>query len=125
MGWIFGARFAPFGELIAPFMVIGGLILAPLGHMQMLAAKSIFRPAVAAGPAGVIVLLVATPVLAPAWGRWGAPGATAGAWLVRTVVWRSDSTAGPPAGPSVVRTAARGPCPAVRQGSPLLPLRPP
>lgn len=84
--WVFGPEFALTGQLVAPLLVVGGLMLAPAGYMQMLAARSIHWPDVVAGCLGALVLLIAMPWLVTLWGIWGAVAATASAWFVRAIV---------------------------------------
>lgn len=84
--WVFGPEFALTGQLIAPLLLVGGLMLAPAGYMQMLATRSIHWPDVVAGCLGALVLLVALPWLGTLWGIWGAVAATACAWLARAIV---------------------------------------
>lgn len=84
--WIFGPEFRLTGQLLAPLMVVGALMLAPLGYMQMLAARSIHWPDVVAGGLGAIALPLAMPWLGSTIGIWGAVLAIYCAWLVRAVV---------------------------------------
>ena len=83
---VFGPEFSLTGQLIAPLMAVGGLMLAPVGYMQMLAARSIHWPDVVAGCLGALALLVAMPWCSTHWGIWGAVAATACAWFVRAIV---------------------------------------
>ena len=83
---VFGGEFRLAGEFFAPFMVVGGLMLLPMGFMQLSAARAIYWPDVMSGLAGSTILLVSFPWLYAAWDIWGAMAATILAWSVKAVL---------------------------------------
>jgi O-antigen/teichoic acid export membrane protein len=84
--WALGERYAVAGSLLAPFLLVGGAILAPTGYDQMLVLAGRRWPsAVANLGAGLCLTAVLAPAVA-AWNLQGAVLATAGAWLVRAAI---------------------------------------
>ncbi len=84
--WAFGPRYAVAGAMLAPFLLIGALILMPTGYEQTLLVAGRRWSLALAYLAGGITLAGA---LAPAVARWGLDGAllaTAAGWLVRGAV---------------------------------------
>jgi O-antigen/teichoic acid export membrane protein len=86
VGLVLGARYAAVGAMLVPFLIIGALILAPIGYEQAL---------LVAGRRGIIAFtyvaggawLAATFLPAvTAWGIDGAVASTGAAWLVRAVL---------------------------------------
>ncbi len=81
--WALGARYAAAGSLLAPFLLVGGAILAPTGYEQTLVLSGRRWPsAVANLGAGLCLAAGLAPAVA-AWNIQGAVLATAGAWLIR------------------------------------------
>ena len=83
--WAFGPSFGASGSLIGPCLLIGGLIVAPTGYVQLLALRGQRWQGVAASAAGALVLLAALPPAAMHLGLDGAILATTAAWLTRAV----------------------------------------
>lgn len=83
--WVFGPDFSLAGELVGPCMLIGGLIIAPIGYGQVLVVKGRRWPGAVAGGIGGVVLLITLPPAAASWGVYGAVMATIAAWLMRAV----------------------------------------
>lgn len=84
--FVFGEDFRLVGQLFAPFMVVGGLMLAPVGYIQRLAARSVFWPDSVSTLVGALLLAVTMPWLTTLWGVWGAMAATLIAWLAVAVL---------------------------------------
>ncbi len=86
MTWAFGPEFALSGKLLGPCLLIGGLIVAPSGYMQVLVLRGRRWPGAIASGSGGLVLLVALPPAVAYWGVNGAVFATGMAWLARAVI---------------------------------------
>ena len=91
----FGPDFATAGALLGPCLFVGGIILAPTGHAQMLVARERRWPDVWASATGSVVLVLTMAPLVQAWGGLGAVAAIAFAWTVRGVIlsavaWRME-----------------------------------
>lgn len=86
MQFVFGSNFALAGELVGPCLLIGGLVLAPTGYMQVLIVRGWRWPGVLASGTGGLLLLFALPPAVAEWGAHGAVYATAASWLVRVAV---------------------------------------
>jgi len=84
--WALGARYAEAGALIAPFVLIGGLVLVPTGYAQTLLVSGRRWPIALADLAGALCLAAALAPAVAAWGLDGAVLATVGGWLVRAAV---------------------------------------
>ncbi len=82
----FGPDFATAGALLGPCLLVGGIILAPTGYAQMLAARERRWPGVWASGIGSVILVLAIVPLVQAWGGYGAVAAIALAWTARGVV---------------------------------------
>lgn len=83
---IFGPEFEMTGVLLAPFMLIAGLIVAPTGFVQTLATRAVLWPEAAANAVGALVVIAAFTVFVPGWGIWAAIWGIAAAWTVRALV---------------------------------------
>ena len=83
---VFGPEFDLAGQLFAPFMVIGALMLVPVGYAQVLAAKAIYWPDAVASLIGAVVLVALMPWWTASFGIWGAVSATGAAWLIAAIV---------------------------------------
>lgn len=83
---LFGPEFRLVGELFAPFMIVGGLMLAPVGYIQKSAARAVFWPDSLSTFVGALLLAVTMPWLTAVWGVWGAMAATLLAWLAVAVL---------------------------------------
>ena len=86
MTWAFGPDFALSGKLLGPCLLIGGLIVAPSGCMQVLVLRGRRWPGAVAGGCGGLVLLAAFPPAVANWGVNGAVFAAGMAWLARAVI---------------------------------------
>jgi O-antigen/teichoic acid export membrane protein len=84
--WALGARYAVAGGLLGPFLLIGGLILLPIGYFQLLLVSGRRWPEAVANLAGAFWLAISLVPAATAWDLYGAIIATASAWLVRGVI---------------------------------------
>jgi O-antigen/teichoic acid export membrane protein len=80
--WALGARYAVAGGLLAPFVLIGGAVLAPTAYAQTLLVAGRRWPVALGDVAGALCLAAVLPAVA-AGGLDGAVLATGGAWLVR------------------------------------------
>jgi O-antigen/teichoic acid export membrane protein len=91
----FGPDFATAGALLGPCLLVGGIIVAPTGYAQILAAKGRRWPGVWASGIGSVILVLAMAPLVQAWGGYGAVAAIALAWTMRAVIvsgvaWRME-----------------------------------
>ena len=84
--WALGARYAEAGGLLAPFVLIGGVVLVPTGYSQMLLVAGRRWPLAVAEIAAALGLAAALAPAVAVWGLTGAVLATGGAWLVRAIV---------------------------------------
>jgi len=57
MAWAFGPQFALAGQLLGPCLLIGGLIVAPSGYLQILVLRGRRWPGAIAGACGGLVLV--------------------------------------------------------------------
>jgi O-antigen/teichoic acid export membrane protein len=80
---VLGARYAIAGGLVGPFLLIGGVALAPTGYNQNLLLAGRRWPTALADLAGALCLAGAFQPAVAAWGLDGALAATAAGWLVR------------------------------------------
>jgi O-antigen/teichoic acid export membrane protein len=83
---VLGQQYAPVGALLPPFLLIGGLALAPAGYGQILLLGSRRWPVAAANLAAGLILVAAFAPAVISWGLNGAVLATGGAWLVRAAL---------------------------------------
>lgn len=81
-----GARYATAGDLLAPFALIGGAVLAPIGYAQMLLVSGRRWPVALADLAAALCLAALLGPAAAAGGLHAAVLATGTAWLVRVGV---------------------------------------
>lgn len=81
--WALGAHYSIAGGLIGPFMLIGGMILAPTGYAQILVLSGRRWPTAVADLAAGLCLAATLPLGSAIWGLNGAVLATAGAWMIR------------------------------------------
>lgn len=86
MHFVFGSNFALAGELLGLCLLIGGLVLAPTGYMQVLVVRGWRWPGVLASGMGGLLLVLTLPPAVAEWGAHGAAFATAAAWLMRAAV---------------------------------------
>lgn len=86
MHFVFGSNFALAGELLGLCLLIGGLVVAPTGYMQILIVRGWRWPGVLASGMGGLLLIVTLPPAVAEWGAHGAAFATAAAWLMRAAV---------------------------------------
>ena len=84
--WALGPAYALAGGLLAPFVLICGVILAPAAYAQMLLLSGERWSLALADLAAGICLAGALPPAVADWGLDGAVLATAGAWLVRAAL---------------------------------------
>jgi O-antigen/teichoic acid export membrane protein len=84
--WALGARYAEAGALLAPFVVIGGLILVPAGYTQTLLVSGRRWPIALPDLAAALCLVAALAPAVMVWGLDGAVLATAGAWFLRATM---------------------------------------
>lgn len=84
--WALGARYAVAGALLPPFLLIGGVILAPTAYAQMLFLSGRRWTLALADITGGLWLAAALLPAAAARGLDGAIAATASAWALRAVL---------------------------------------
>jgi len=83
---VFGSRYQAAGSLLAPFLLIAGLILAPTGYEQTLLIAGRRWMLALAYAVGGVCLAVAFPAAVARWGLDGAVLATACGWLPRAAL---------------------------------------
>jgi O-antigen/teichoic acid export membrane protein len=81
--WALGEGYAAAGGLLAPFLLVGGAILAPTGYDQILVLSGRRWPSAIANLGAGLCLTAALAPAVAAWSLQGAVLATAGAWLIR------------------------------------------
>lgn len=95
LGWLFGPSFAVWalgpsfavtGALLAPFLLVTGVILIPTAYVQVLLVSGLKWPWVAADLAGGLWLAAAFPAAVAAWNLDGAVLATGSAWFIRAAI---------------------------------------
>jgi O-antigen/teichoic acid export membrane protein len=83
---VMGDGFAPSGMFLAPALLVGGMMVLPVGFWQVLAARNRTWSGVVASWSGALALLVLLPPLIRAEGAAGALAAAATAWFLRAVI---------------------------------------
>jgi O-antigen/teichoic acid export membrane protein len=86
IGWILGPDYSTAGELIGPFLLIGGLILAPMGYIQSLLVAGFRWPTTIASFCAAVLLLTGLPLGFKYLGIEGAVLATGAAWASRCLI---------------------------------------
>jgi O-antigen/teichoic acid export membrane protein len=84
--WVFGPEFDRAGDLLGPCLLMGGLIVAPMGYAQLLVLRGRRWPGVFASGIGGIVLFLTLPPAVDNWGIYGAVIAAGVAWLARAII---------------------------------------
>jgi O-antigen/teichoic acid export membrane protein len=92
IAWVFGPEFARAGDLLGPCLLVGGLIVAPMGYAQLLILRGRRWPGVVASGIGGLVLIVSLPPAVDGWGLYGAVIATGFAWLARAIILMASAT---------------------------------
>jgi O-antigen/teichoic acid export membrane protein len=83
---VFGPQFEIAAGLVAPVLLIGGLMLSTLGYMQLLAVRGTHWPDVVAGAAGAFVLVAGFWWIVSPGDVFGAVLVVGAAWLARSVL---------------------------------------
>jgi len=83
---LLGQGFSQAGTLLAPALLVGGLMVLPSGAWQILVSKGRRWPGVVAGWTAALILLAALPPLARASGASRVLTASALAWGVRSFI---------------------------------------
>lgn len=84
--WALGVGYRAAGSLLAPFLLIGGAILSPIGYFHMLLVSGRRWPEAVANVSAGLWLAVALVPAAEVWDLNGAVLATGGAWLIRAAI---------------------------------------
>jgi len=85
VNWVLGAEYATAGNLIGPFLLIGGLILAPVGYIQSLLISGARWPATLANLCAAALLTAGLPLAYKYFAIDGAVLAAGAAWALRSL----------------------------------------